>query len=133
MNLQNRKRHTDLEMNLWLPVYPVLFKLDNQEGHIAHGTLLNVMWNLDGRGVWGRMDTCICMAESLLCASEPMTALLISYTPMQNKKFKNKQKQNHALQEDKWTKLISASKGIWDFFEVSTGEIEFSGLHFWCI
>ena len=78
-------------MNLWLPVYPVLFKLDNQEGHIAHGPLLNVMWNLDGRGVWGRMDTCICMAESLWCASEPITALLISYTPMQNKKFKNKQ------------------------------------------
>ena len=42
-------------------------------------------------GSLGRMDTCMCMAESLWCASEPITALLISYTPMHNKKFKNKQ------------------------------------------
>ena len=26
--------------------------------------------SLDGRGVWGRMDTCICMAESLCCRPE---------------------------------------------------------------
>ena len=43
----------------------------------AHGTLLNVMWQLGGRGVWGRMDTCICMAELLCCASETITTLLI--------------------------------------------------------
>ena len=43
--------------------------------------------SLDGRGVWGRMDTCICMAESLCCLPEIIT-LLISYTPIQNKKLK---------------------------------------------
>ena len=37
---------------------------------------------------WGRMDTCICVAESLHCLPETMTALLIGYTPKQNKKFK---------------------------------------------
>ena len=45
---------------------------------------------LDERGVWGRMDTCICMAESFRCSPETVTTLLISYTPIQNKKFKNK-------------------------------------------
>ena len=28
-------------------------------------------------GVWGRMDTCICMAESLCCSPETVTRLLI--------------------------------------------------------
>ena len=45
---------------------------------------------LDGRGVWKRMDTCICMAESLWHSPETITMLLISYTPVQNKKFKKK-------------------------------------------
>ena len=43
--------------------------------------------SLDGRGVWGRMDTCICRAESLHCSPETITTLLIGYTPIQNKKF----------------------------------------------
>ena len=34
---------------------------------------------LDGRGVWGRMDTCICMAESLCCPPETITTLFIDY------------------------------------------------------
>ena len=38
--------------------------------------------SLDGRGVWGRMDTCICMAESLCCPPETITALLIGYVPI---------------------------------------------------
>ena len=32
-------------------------------------------------GSLGEMDTCICMTESLCCASETIT-LLIGYTPM---------------------------------------------------
>ena len=34
------------------------------------------------------MDTCIYMAESLHSSPETTTTLLISYTPIQNKKFK---------------------------------------------
>ena len=30
------------------------------------------------------------MAESLICSTETITTMLISYTPMQNKKFKKK-------------------------------------------
>ena len=36
-----------------------------------------------GRAVWGRMDICICAAESLCCPPETIT-LLIGYTPEQN-------------------------------------------------
>ena len=87
--------------------------------------------SLDGRGVWGRMDTCIlipwtekpgglqsvgsqkvghnwvtntihiCMAESLHCSPETTTILLISYIPIQHKKFevwKKKKERNESLQ-----------------------------------
>ena len=43
--------------------------------------------SLDGRGVWGRTDPCIRMTESLHCSPET-----ISYTPIQNEKFKVKKK-----------------------------------------
>ena len=42
---------------------------------------------LDGRGVWRRVDTCICLAESLHRSPETII-LLIGYTSIQNKKFK---------------------------------------------
>ena len=35
--------------------------------------------SLDERGILGRMDTSICMAESLHCSSETITTLLIGY------------------------------------------------------
>ena len=35
--------------------------------------------SLDGRGVRGRMDTCVCKVESLFCSPETITTLLISY------------------------------------------------------
>ena len=40
--------------------------------------------SLDGRGLWGRIDTCVCMAESLCSSPETTTTLLISSTPIQN-------------------------------------------------
>ena len=52
--------------------------------------LLYSIWNsiqmlharLDGKRVWGRMDTYICIAESLHCSPETITTFLISYTPI---------------------------------------------------
>ena len=41
--------------------------------------------SLDGSGFWKKMDTCICMAESLHCPPESITMLLMSYTTIQNK------------------------------------------------
>ena len=46
--------------------------------------------SVDGRGVWGRMDTCICMARSLPCPPETITTVLISYTQVQDKKLKKR-------------------------------------------
>jgi len=46
--------------------------------------------SLDGKGVWGRIDTCIRMAESLHCLPETTTTLLTSYIPRQKKKLKVK-------------------------------------------
>ena len=49
--------------------------------------------SLDGNEVWGRMDTCLCMTESLHCSPETVTTLLFGCTPIQNvfgvKKKKN--------------------------------------------
>ena len=38
----------------------------------------------------GRMDTCICVAESLGCSPETITTLLVGCILIQNKKFKRK-------------------------------------------
>ena len=46
--------------------------------------------SLGGRGLWGRMDPCICVAESLHCSPGTITTLLIGYIPIQNKKLKRK-------------------------------------------
>ena len=54
---------------------------------MEHGTLLNVMWQPGWEGSWGRMDTRICMAESLRCLPGTITTLFISYTIIQSKKF----------------------------------------------
>ena len=43
--------------------------------------------SLNERGVWGRMDTCVCLAESLCCSPEIVTMLLIGYPPIQSEKF----------------------------------------------
>ena len=48
--------------------------------------------SLDGRGVWGRMDTRICIAELPCCSHKISTTLLIDYTPIQNKKLKDSKK-----------------------------------------
>ena len=47
--------------------------------------------SLEGKGAWGRMDTCICMAESL--PFSPETTLLIGYAPIQNKVLKKRNNQ----------------------------------------
>ena len=70
-------------------VHTITFKMDNQQGPTVQyrGLCSMLCGSLDGKGVWRRMDTCICMAKSLFCLPETVTTLLISYTPIQNKKF----------------------------------------------
>ena len=60
----------------------------NQQGStVEHRELCSMICgSLDGRGVWGRMDTWICMAESFCCSPETITTLLIGCIPIQNLK-----------------------------------------------
>ena len=64
------------------------FKMDNQQAPtVEHRELCSMLHDsLDGRIIWGRMDTCIRMVKPLFCSSETITTLLIGYTLIQNKK-----------------------------------------------
>ena len=75
-------------------VHTAVFKMDDQQGlTVQHRELCSMLCgSLDGRGVWGRMDTCICVAARLSCSRETIITLLISYTPKQNLKFKLKKR-----------------------------------------
>ena len=65
-------------------VYSAIFKMNNQQGCVVQHMELCFMLcgSLDRKGVWGRMDTCVCTAESLRCSPEIITTLLIGYTPI---------------------------------------------------
>ena len=58
--------------------HTAVFKMDNQQLHRELYSML--CGSLVGRGVLGRMDICICMAEALCCPSQTITTLLIGYT-----------------------------------------------------
>ena len=70
-------------------VHTAKFTVDKQQGHTGEPMELCSMLcgSLDGRAVWGRMDTCRCMTESLSCPPKIVTTLLIGYTTV--KKIKN--------------------------------------------
>ena len=62
--------------------------MENQGPIAQHMELYPVLCaSPDGRGLWGRIDTGMCMAESLRCSPETTTTLLTDYIPIQNKKL----------------------------------------------
>ena len=65
-------------------VHTPIFKMDNQQGlTVSHMELCSMLCsNLDGREVWGSVDTCLCMVDFLCCPPETITILLIGYTPV---------------------------------------------------
>ena len=78
-------------------LYEEKSKMDDRQGPtVQPREICSVLCgSLDGKGVWERTDTRICVAESLCCASETVTTLSIGYTPMQIKKEgKNMEFQN---------------------------------------
>ena len=99
MNLFTKQKQIT-EKKLWLPgakdggrgrqgvwdqcVHTAVFKKDNQQGPtVQHGELGSMLCDiLDGREVWGRMDTCICMTEPLCCPPGTITTLLIGFTSL---------------------------------------------------
>ena len=55
-------------------VYSAIFKMNYQQGATVQPRELSMLCgSMGGRGVWGRMDTCMCMAESLCCSEIPET------------------------------------------------------------
>ena len=98
MSLQNKDSQTQ-KRNLLLPggrdsqgvweglVHNTIFKMDNQQGPtLQHAELFSMLCaSLDRRGVWGRMDTYVCMAESLCCSPETTTTLLTGQAIPQHK------------------------------------------------
>ena len=59
---------------------PYLKWITNKDNHRELCSMLR--GSLDGKGVWGRLDTCICMAEYLCCPPETITTLFIGYAPI---------------------------------------------------
>ena len=58
---------------------PYIVGITNKVLLYSTGNSAQCYGSLDGRGVWGRMDTCVCMTESLHCPPETITTLLIGY------------------------------------------------------
>ena len=61
--------------SLYGHVHNAIFKMDNQQGPTEqHREVCSMLCgSLDERRLWGRMDTCICMAESLCHSPETIT------------------------------------------------------------
>ena len=74
--------------------------------------------SLDGRGVWGRMDTRVHMTEFLSCSPETTTSLLMGYTPIQNKKFKvwNNNKNNNENKKKELRKCLKKERDVFSPF-----------------
>ena len=66
--------------------------------------------SLDGRGEWGRTDTCICMSESIYCLLETTTTLLISYILIKIKSLKYGEKNNNSIQMTKKKKIANMKR-----------------------
>ena len=67
-----------------------IFKMDNQQGPTAEHRepCLLSCGSLGGRGVWGRMDTCVCVAESSavsLKQSQCCQSAMLQYKTKSNK------------------------------------------------
>ena len=63
-------------------MHTAVFKMDSQHGSTVEDIELCLMLcgSLDGREVWGRMNTCICIAEALCCPSETITIVTWLYS-----------------------------------------------------
>ena len=120
MYLQNGNRLKDLENQLmvtrregWgegivrefgINTYTLLYlEWITNKDLLQHRELCSMLCgSLGGKGVWGRMDTCICMAEPLSCSPEIITTLLTGYTPIQNKNLKSNKKEAICTIEKPW-------------------------------
>ena len=70
--------------------FSLYLKMDKQQRPTEQHreSCLMICGSPDARGVWEKVNTCICMAKSLCCPPETIT-LLIGFTPIQNNMLKN--------------------------------------------
>ena len=53
--------------------------------HVQHTELCSTLCgSLDGRGAWGRLDTCMCVAECFPCSPGTISAFFIGYVVIQS-------------------------------------------------
>ena len=103
---------------IWINMYTLLYLKWITNKVLLHGTGNSAqcyMAALDRREVWGRTDTCICMAESLCCPTATITTLLISYIFHYKIKFFKMNLQNiqtHIGKENKC--MVIKGKGEWE-------------------
>ena len=65
-------------LNIWIDMNILLWvhvKMDSQQGHtIEYRKVYSILCGSpSGKGIWGRMDTCICIAKSFCCPPETIT------------------------------------------------------------
>ena len=91
--LQRKIRGRDIQGVRDGHVHTAIFKMDNPQGPtVQHREVCLMLYGgLDERGVQGRMETCISMADFLCCPPETPT-LLIGYIPIQNKNVNKKKR-----------------------------------------
>jgi len=78
---------------------------------IAQWMLLSVMCSLDGGGVWGRMDTCICAAETLHSSPETITAVFVNWLYSDTKLKVFEKKSNAGLSKGKTRNFVDGVSG----------------------
>ena len=66
--------------------------------------------SLDGRGVQGRMDIFVCVAESFHRSSETITTLLIGYPQYKRKTREKKKKKSEVGEPLTWAKVSVESE-----------------------
>ena len=65
-----------------------IYNIDNQQEPTSQELYSVLCNNLYGKKIWKRMDTCICITESLCCTPETITTFLVNY-----------------IKKKKWTKV----------------------------
>ena len=75
---------------MWTHCYILM---DNHQGPtVEHRELCSMSCgSLDGRGIWGRMDTWICLAESLAVHLKLLQHCSVAILQYKNKKLKKKE------------------------------------------
>ena len=92
-------------------VHIAIFKIDNQRGSTTQHRerCSKFCSNLNGKRIWKRTDTCVCITESLCCTPE-MNTFLVNHIPVWHKNLKKEN--DHGLLDGSKSGL--ESKYIWN-------------------